>query len=105
MQALPGGDSPFALATIAEDRVPGGVLAIGEDGSVVDGLAATAEGAEIAAAAWEALRAGRTALRSVESRHVFTEVLSPPPKLLVCGAGEASSVRWAWTSARMARSR
>ena len=40
------------------------------------------------AAAAAALGAGQSRLEMVAGRRLFTEVLSPPPKLLVCGAGD-----------------
>lgn len=82
------GDAPFAIASVVEDGAPGEVLAVGESGRLAGGLRDAAEDAEAAAAAAAALRARRSRLEALGPRKLFTEVLSPPPKLLVCGAGE-----------------
>jgi xanthine/CO dehydrogenase XdhC/CoxF family maturation factor len=91
VRALLDGDSPFALATIAEDGASGGVLAVGEQGRVVDRWTEPAEVDPLEGAVREALRARRTTLGNVGSRRVFAEVLSPPPRLIVCGAGDDAS--------------
>jgi xanthine/CO dehydrogenase XdhC/CoxF family maturation factor len=44
--------------------------------------------AEVDAAARGALSRGRSELLAIGERRVFADVLAPPPKLLVCGAGE-----------------
>lgn len=64
------------------------MLAVGESGRLAGGALNRPEDAEIEAAATTALRARRSRLQAQGSRELFTEVLLPPPKLLVCGAGE-----------------
>jgi xanthine dehydrogenase accessory factor len=63
VRALLQGDAPFALVTVAEDDGPGHRVALGESGAVAG-------------------------LHTEGTRAVFTEVLQPPPELLVCGAGD-----------------
>jgi xanthine/CO dehydrogenase XdhC/CoxF family maturation factor len=87
VRALLEGDAAFALSTVLEEGGPGGILAVGESGRLAGSLTADVD-AEIEAAAASALRARRSGQRDVGSRMVFTEVLVPPPTLLVCGAGD-----------------
>ncbi len=87
VRELLDGDAPVVLATFAEDGAGGGVLATCA-GSSIDGLGEPAAAIEVEAAARGALERGRSGLQNVSQRRVFTDVLMPPPKLLVCGAGE-----------------
>jgi xanthine/CO dehydrogenase XdhC/CoxF family maturation factor len=87
VRSLLDGDSPFALSTIVEDGAPGGFLAVGESGRLA-GDTGAADEREVEAAARAALGVRRPRLEAVGSRQVFTEILLPPPKLLVCGAGD-----------------
>jgi len=82
------GDSPFALATLLDDGGVGDVLAVGEAGRVAGRFADPGDDSEVEAAAAAALRARRTGRQVVRGRAIFSEVLLPPPRLLVCGAGE-----------------
>lgn len=86
VRSLLDGDAPFALSTIVEDGAPG-FLALGESGRLA-GDTEAADEPELEAAARSALGARRSRLEAVGSRQVFTEILLPPPKLLVCGAGD-----------------
>jgi xanthine/CO dehydrogenase XdhC/CoxF family maturation factor len=83
------GDAPFAVATTVEaaDATPGGQIVV-DEASFQAGRPAGDGDAGVEAAARAALRAGRARLQVVGSRRVFIEVLSPPPTLLVCGAGD-----------------
>jgi xanthine dehydrogenase accessory factor len=58
------GDRPFALTVIAEDGARGGVAVSADEGRVAGGR------------------------EEAGSRTIFTEVLQPPPDLMVCGAGD-----------------
>jgi xanthine/CO dehydrogenase XdhC/CoxF family maturation factor len=80
---LLGGDAPFVLASPLEDDGAGGVTVVGESGR----LAGAADNA-IETAAHDALLARRSGWARAGERTVFAEVLTPPPRLLVCGAGE-----------------
>jgi xanthine/CO dehydrogenase XdhC/CoxF family maturation factor len=87
-RSLLDSDAPVVLATFAEEDTAGGVLALSESGPLVDGLGQAAEELEVEAVARAALRRRRSAIEVVEGRRVFVEFLPPPPKLLVCGAGD-----------------
>lgn len=80
---LARGDVPFALASVLEEDGPGGVIVVGESGRL-----AGAADAAVETAALDALQARRSGWPDVGERTVFVEVLAPPPKLLVCGAGD-----------------
>ncbi len=77
------GDAPFALAYPLEEGARGTVTVVGESGR----RAGHADAA-IETAAHEALRARRPGWTRAGERTVFVEVLTPPPRLLVCGAGD-----------------
>jgi xanthine/CO dehydrogenase XdhC/CoxF family maturation factor len=88
VRELLDGDAPFALSTVAEDGGRGGVVVSGESGRVAGRLDDASADGEVDAAAAAALRAGRSTVQAAGPRTVFTEVLAPPPNLLVCGAGD-----------------
>jgi xanthine/CO dehydrogenase XdhC/CoxF family maturation factor len=80
------GDQPFALATRVDERAtPEGPLVLSESGRVEAG---PTEAPELEDAARAALLARGARGEYAWSGRVFTEVLLPPPKLLICGAGE-----------------
>jgi xanthine/CO dehydrogenase XdhC/CoxF family maturation factor len=81
-------DFPFALSTVVEDGAAAQALAVGESGRLAGGLEDAGAEAEAEAAAAASLRTRRSSLHPAGSRTVFTEVLVPPPNLLVCGAGD-----------------
>jgi len=80
---LLAGDAPIALAYPLQEGAPGGVTVVVESGR----WAGPADAA-IETAAHEALRARRSGWTGAGGRTVFVEVLTPPPRLLVCGAGD-----------------
>jgi xanthine dehydrogenase accessory factor len=82
------GDSPFALASIVEDQGMGGMLVVGRSGRIAGSVGDPSVDKEVESVASATLDAGKTKLTTLGSRQIFTEVLVPPPKLLVCGAGE-----------------
>ncbi len=89
--ALPArlrGDEALVLATVLQEGGPGGFLLLGETGPALLALPEGRAAAEVEAAARTALQARRTALQVVGERRIFSEVLLPPPRLLVCGAGD-----------------
>jgi len=88
VRGLLDGDAPFALSTVVEDAGPGHTVVVGESGRLAGGLEDGAADAEVDAAAVAALRARRSGLHPAGARTMFTEVLLPPPNLLVCGAGD-----------------
>jgi xanthine dehydrogenase accessory factor len=103
VRTLLAGDAPFALATLVQEGEthgrPAGTLVIGAGGgrlagALVDpgaGSAAAADAleAEVAQVALAALAGGRSRQDALMgARRVFTDVLIPPPKLVLCGASD-----------------
>lgn len=87
LQARLRGDSAFTLSTVMQEDGPGGFV-LQADGDTVSTLDRSGLAREIEAAARAALAARRSALQTIGGQEVFTEVLLPPPRLLVCGAGD-----------------
>jgi xanthine dehydrogenase accessory factor len=89
---LLAGDAPFAVTTVVDEQstgaAAGGVVVVGAAGRLAGSLADAKLDAAVAAAAGAALATRASKLETVGGRRVFTEVLLPPPKLLVCGAGD-----------------
>ena len=83
LSELMNGDAAFALAFPLEDGGSGGITVVGESGRLAGDVDPAVE-----AAAHDVLRHGRSGWTSAGVRAVFVERLSPPPRLLVCGAGE-----------------
>jgi xanthine/CO dehydrogenase XdhC/CoxF family maturation factor len=80
------GSEPFVLADVVDGPDAGGLAVVGESGAVAGSLRdATLE--ELAAPARRILRLGQSQLHTLGARRIFSEVLLPPPQLLVCGAG------------------
>lgn len=80
------GSEPFVLSSVVAGPDAGSVLAAGESGAVTGSLSdATLE--ELAAPARRILRSRQSQLHVLDTRRIFSEVLLPPPRLLVCGAG------------------
>jgi xanthine/CO dehydrogenase XdhC/CoxF family maturation factor len=89
VRELLDGSAPFALATLAEEGPTGGTLAVGASGQLLGTLGDAALDGKVAAAAGAALAVGRSRLETIDGgRRAFIEVLLPPPRLLVCGAGD-----------------
>jgi xanthine dehydrogenase accessory factor len=99
VRALLDGDAPFALSTVVGDGGGGQVAVVGESGRLAGSLEEAAVDSDIVGAA-AALRARRSSVHPAGPRTVFTEVLEPPPTLLVCGAGDDARplVAAAWTA-------
>ena len=88
VRGLLDGDAPFALSTVVGDAGHGHTVVVGESGRLAGDLEDDDADAEVDAAAVAALRARRSSLHPAGARTMFTEVLLPPPNLLVCGAGD-----------------
>ena len=82
------GDLPFALSTIIEEIGRGRSIVLAADGKPAGSTGDAALDRAIAVHARELLSAGTSQLHEVGSLRVFTEVLLPPPTLLILGAGE-----------------
>ncbi len=84
------GDLPFTLSTIIEEVGRGRSVIVGADGKQAGSTGDAPLDRAIAAHARDLLAAGTSQLHDVGSLQVFTEVLLPPPTLLILGAGEDS---------------
>jgi xanthine dehydrogenase accessory factor len=82
MRAARAEDRPVALVTVVEGPNTGARLIVHPGGSVEGDL-----GDGPRAAALDALAAGRSATVTVDGVPAFVEVLEPPLRLVVCGAG------------------
>lgn len=88
-------ERPICMVTVLESSVPGveygSRLVVRPDGSVEGGLGNGALEADAAEVARELLSAGRSDVRTIAAAEgeirAFVEVLEPPLRLLVCGAG------------------
>jgi xanthine/CO dehydrogenase XdhC/CoxF family maturation factor len=83
-----GGEEPIAICTVLEGASAGDVLVLTADGAPPDPATEGALARELAAGAGDLLRRGETAVHQLASARVFTEVLLPPPHLVVLGAGD-----------------
>ena len=89
VRTLLAGDAPFAVSTIVRgpSTALGRMLVAGDDAAA----GATGDSAldnAIARRSQALLAAGESQLHDVESTGVFTEVHDPPPRLVICGAGD-----------------
>jgi xanthine/CO dehydrogenase XdhC/CoxF family maturation factor len=80
------GAAPFAIASPLVEGGGAEVLVVGEQGRLAGGFDDAAREAEALAVATAALRAGREG--AARQGRLFVESLSPPPTLLLCGAGD-----------------
>jgi len=88
-------ERPLAIVTViesADDGVPAGArVLVGTEGSAEGSLGNRDADGSAASAAREALAAGRSEIRALPSpaggMRAFVEVVEPPLRLLVCGAG------------------
>jgi xanthine dehydrogenase accessory factor len=82
------GDDPFSVSFTVEDGRGSGMLVTDRRGRLAGSLGDAGLDVEVEAAAGAALDAERSVLAERGGHRVFTEVLLPPPKLLICGAGD-----------------
>jgi len=81
-------DEGFALSAVVEDGREGSLLVVGPHGKIAGGLGDPGLEARASAAAQAALETKKAIRDSAASPPIFTEVLLPPPKVLVCGGGD-----------------
>ncbi len=89
LRALLAGDAPFAVSTVV--RGPAAVLGrmlVTPDGPPGGSTEAAGLDSEMARRAEALLAAGESKCHDLESAGVFTEVHVPPPRLVICGAGD-----------------
>lgn len=85
---LLAGDRPFAAATVITGPAAGASLILEEDGTVTGSTGDPALNRTIATTALAQLGVGTSSVVEVGARQVFVEVLEPPPRLIICGAGD-----------------
>ena len=89
VRALLAGDAPFAVSTFV--RGPSALLGrmlVARDGPPAGSTGTPGLDREIARRAEVLLAAGESKCYDLESAGVFTEVHVPPPRLVICGAGD-----------------
>jgi xanthine/CO dehydrogenase XdhC/CoxF family maturation factor len=82
------GDAPFAVSTVLAGDSAGRVLVLAPGAPRAGSTGEPALDRAVEAAAEELLRRGETALHEPSGARVFTEVLRPPPHLVVFGAAD-----------------
>jgi xanthine dehydrogenase accessory factor len=83
------GDAAFAVSTLVRGEAGlGRSLVVGTDGKLAGSTGDADMDRAIVARASDLLGTGVSQLHNLEAHQVFTEVLRPPPSLVVLGAGE-----------------
>jgi xanthine/CO dehydrogenase XdhC/CoxF family maturation factor len=90
IQGLLGGEEAIAVSTVLEGGSAGDVSVLTADGATQGSAGESALDRKLAASAEDLLRRGETAVHELATMQVFTEVLKPPPHLVVFGAGDDS---------------
>jgi xanthine dehydrogenase accessory factor len=88
IQELLAGDEPFSVSTVLGRDAAGRVLVVPLGGAPASSTGDFALDGKLAASAADLLRRGETGLHEVAGRQIFTEVLAPPPHLVLFGAGD-----------------
>lgn len=87
--ALLRGDTPFAVSSVIRGPTrAGGMLVVGAEGRSTGSTGDAHLDRAVAQRATAVLATGASQLYELEGAEIFTEVLVPPPHLLVLGAGE-----------------
>ena len=89
-RAAAEGGSPAVVVTLLDPPGTGSRAALTADGSVLAGTLPDAVLDAVADALGEALESDRSVTVEVAGREVFLEVVAPPPRLVVLGAGPSS---------------
>jgi len=89
LRALLRGEEAFAVSTLVSESPPGGrALVIDAEGIRAGSSGDRDLDRAIAARAEELLAEGASRCEEIRSTAVFTEVQRPPPRMLICGAGD-----------------
>ena len=89
VRTLLAGDAPFAVSTLVRGPAAArGRMLVARDGPLAGSTGTPGLDREIARRAEALLAAGESKYYDIESTGVFTEVHVPPPRLVICGAGD-----------------
>jgi xanthine/CO dehydrogenase XdhC/CoxF family maturation factor len=88
IRELLGGDEPFSITTALDGDAAGRTLVVAAEGAPSGSAGDPALDEEVARLAAELTRRGETAVHELDGLRLFTEVLTPPPRLVVFGAGD-----------------
>jgi xanthine/CO dehydrogenase XdhC/CoxF family maturation factor len=82
-------DSPFAVSmVVAGGASVGPMIAVGSGGELLVSSGDPARHGPLVSATAAVLASGDSKLHEIGEARVFTEVFTPPPHLIVCGAGD-----------------
>lgn len=82
------GDAPLASSTVISGPAAGRSVLVGPGGTLASSADDGGQGAVLARLADDCLTSERSCVRRLGAAEVFTEALTPPPHLVVCGAGD-----------------
>lgn len=86
---LLAGDQPFALTKVVGGTSPlGATLVIEPNGALTGSTGDAVADRAITAAVQSRLSSRESGTMEIGARQVFVEVLLPPPRLIICGAGD-----------------
>ena len=89
VRTLLAGDAPFAVSTLVRGPAAArGRMLVAGEGPLAGSTGTPALDREIARRAHTLLAAGESQCYDIEATGVFTEVHVPPPRLVICGAGD-----------------
>ena len=89
VRTLLAGDAPFTVSTVVRGPAAAlGRMLVAGDGPPAGSSGILALDSEVARRAQALLPAGESQFYDVESAGVFTDVHVPPPRLVICGAGD-----------------
>jgi xanthine/CO dehydrogenase XdhC/CoxF family maturation factor len=88
VRELLAGDKPFVVSTVIKGSDAGGVLVFDSESAQAGGTGDAGLDGEIAANSRALLSRRETKIYTAGSSEVFTEVLVPPPHLIIFGAGD-----------------
>lgn len=92
-------DDPFAICTVVDGPTDvGRSVVVGAQGVQAASTGPQGPDEDLTRLAGACLTSRMSTLQALDSRLVFAEVLAPPPRLVVCGAGDAARPLVAYAS-------